>query len=352
MLRLEVKNYLINCFKAMRSVLLALAVGLMFMAVDVISSILSGEKILWSKTLSVPVIFSVACFLNVWLAICLFKGVLLCVQIRRGRAMKVNFLITFLVSFVGMISGLISARYLLAIYLGRIFSLNNMGGAFLIGTFITLMFLFYFYYKNSLEENLKLKALNAENELHVLKNQLRPHFLFNTLNGLSELIASDPATAGSMAQMLADLYREILENSKHKTIPISAEIALVEKYVQLEKKRYGGRLEFFLTLTADGNQYMPALLIQTLVENAIKHGISPSVKGGKIMVSVVPKNQGIQICVENTGSSYCAVGPGKGTGLANSQARLQLLYGERHGFKIEGGATTLATFWISGEKIV
>ncbi|MEK6624106.1 MAG: histidine kinase [Bdellovibrionota bacterium] len=349
-MRPKIIRYLINCLKSLRSVLLALAVGLAFAAVSLITKMSSGEKIEWTRILAGPLIYSLCVFLNIWLFFCIVHAIY---ELSYRRELKENFLVSFCISFPGMSVGLLMARYFHALYDGRTVTFSNMGGAFLFGTFITLMFLFYFHYKNSYEENIKLQALNAENELHVLKNQMQPHFLFNTLNGMSELIESDPQRASIMTQMLADLYREILKNSKEKTIKLVDEISLVEKYITLQQSRYGERLNYKVSLLQDQDElnqvYIPSLVVQTLVENAIKHGISPSIEGGIIEIRVAKQSGGYQVSVENTGGPIIEGRPG--TGIINTIARLHLLYGERHGFSLTGGVKTIATFWMTGGKI-
>ncbi|MBI2519399.1 MAG: histidine kinase [Bdellovibrio sp.] len=351
-MRPEITTYLIRCLKALRSVLPALAVGLAFAVVSLVGKISSGEKIVWIKIFSGPLIYSLCCFLSIWLIFCIVHAVY---EIINKRELRENFFLSFVISFIGMIVGLLLARYFQALYEGYPANFSNMGGAFLVGTFITLMFLFYFYYKSSAEENIKLQALNAENELHVLKNQMRPHFLFNTLNGLSELIESDPQRASIMTQMLADLYREILKNSKTKTVKLVDEISLVEKYIKLEQYRYGKRLDYKISLSQDPVElekiYIPSLVVQTLVENAIKHGISPAIEGGIIDISVVSNNGGHQVTVENTGAPVTESKGGTGIGITNTISRLHLLYGERHGFSLTSKNKTIATFWMTGEKI-
>ncbi len=344
----QVKDYLKRCFSSSRSVFAALAVALAFALVNIFGEMGRERDINFLQSMITPLIFAFAVFINVWTAHCFFHGVLLWIRLKFARTIHYGLGISFVVSFIGMSAGLILARYLSALYEHQPFSLENMGGAFLIGTFITLMFLFYYSYKNSREENLKLQALNAENELNVLKKQMQPHFLFNTLNGLSELIASDPEHASVMTQMLADLYREILQSSKSKTIRLSDEISLVEKYIKLEQCRFGQRLNYKISLCNE-EVYLPPLVIQTLAENALKHGISPSLDGGTVDINVSARSGGYQVTVKNTGGPLII---GKnGTGIANTIARLKLLYGERHGFSLTGGAETIATFWITGEKI-
>jgi LytS/YehU family sensor histidine kinase len=174
---------------------------------------------------------------------------------------------------------------------------------------------------------------------------MQPHFLFNSLNVLSELIYVDPDLACSVTQQLADLYREILTNSKQKFSNLGSEISILKKYIQIQKIRFGDRIRFKCDV---GSEYfdisVPSLILQTLVENAIKHGISPKQEGGDIELTVIPHADSVfsksgsmyEICVSNTGELFKDVKKkdSGGTGLQNTKNRLDLFYGHSHGFRI------------------
>src|SRR5690606_5494444 len=142
---------------------------------------------------------------------------------------------------------------------------------------------FYYAYREAQAENLTLQAANAEARYHALKHQLQPHFLFNSLNSLSELIDSDREAANRMTQRLADLYRGILSSAKRTTAPLSSELALVRDYLELEQVRFGERLQFRLSAPESAQRiHVPTLVLQTLVENGVKHGVAPAGRGGGI----------------------------------------------------------------------
>lgn len=183
---------------------------------------------------------------------------------------------------------------------------------------------------------LKSKVAQAEAQYSILESQMQPHFLFNSLNVLSELIYVDPDLANSMTQKMADLYREILNNSKSKFSTLESEISILKKYVEIQKIRFGDRIRFQVDVSpAFYNIQIPSLMLQTLVENAIKHGISPKKEGGEINLSVQKLGSRFQVCISNTGALYKGHQESKrSTGLQNTKHRLELTYGTKNGFQI------------------
>lgn len=219
---------------------------------------------------------------------------------------------------------------------------------------IATAFSLYFAYRRAKEESLALRAESAEARYHALEQQMRPHFLFNALNSLAELIESGQESAAGTAYKLSDLYRRILANSGLKTAPLSSELEIVTAYLELEHLRFGNRLKYEIHVPENSNEiFLPSLMLQTLVENAIKHGIAPSVEGGCISVNVVCEgSQGYQLSVVNTGAPLIQQTT-KGTGLANTRARLDLLYGAEHGFEVrtDDAGRTIATFHLTGRQV-
>ena len=144
------------------------------------------------------------------------------------------------------------------------------------------------------ETALKSKVAQAETQYKLLESQMQPHFLFNSLNVLSELIYVDRDMANSMIQKMADLYRDILNNSKTRFSTLESEISVLKKYIEIQKIRFTHRLQFHVDISpAFYNLKIPSLMLQTLVENAIKHGISPKKEGGEIFLGL--KKKGILV---------------------------------------------------------
>jgi len=199
-------------------------------------------------------------------------------------------------------------------------------------------------------------------ELGALRSQINPHFLFNALNGINSMLDIDTGQARAMLQDLSDLFREILECSRFTTIAVARETRIVERYLSLQKRRFGRRLEFSLELPAQNvaaTLHVPALMVQTLVENAVKHGVESKREGGMVHVSFAPGEgeTGGWVCtIHNTpkGESRSNVeGVGTGTGVSNTERRLRLLYGARGWFRLHVEATGEATasFWFSGDRV-
>lgn len=198
---------------------------------------------------------------------------------------------------------------------------------------------------------LKSKVAQAEAQYSLLESQMQPHFLFNSLNVLSELIYVDPDLANAMTQKMADLYREILNNSKTKFSTLESEISILKKYIEIQKIRFGDRIRFEVDVSpAFYNLQIPSLMLQTLVENAIKHGLSPKKEGGEIKLSVHKVGGLFEVCIANTGALYKGHQESKkSTGLTNTKNRLELTYGSKSDFKIYSDSEqTFVKFLITG----
>ena len=209
----------------------------------------------------------------------------------------------------------------------------------------------FYRFRQMKDMALKSKAAQAEAQYNLLESQMQPHFLFNSLNVLSELIYVDPDLANSMTQQMADLYREILNNSKSKFSTLESEISILRKYVEIQKIRFGNRIRFEVNVSpAFYNLQIPSLMLQTLVENAIKHGISPKQEGGEILLSVKKISNLFEVCISNTGALYKGHKESKrSTGLQNTRNRLELTYGNKNAFKIySDDKRTYVKFMITG----
>jgi LytS/YehU family sensor histidine kinase len=188
----------------------------------------------------------------------------------------------------------------------------------------------------------------------VLANQLKPHFLFNALNSLTELIDTDARRGAEMAQRLSELFRRIANSAEHATTPLATELAIVRDYLEIEKVRLGTRLAYEIEEPSwSGERHVPTLMVQTLVENAIKHGIAPSIDGGSLKVSFERRADGLCECsVVNTGILYSASAANEGLGLANTRHRLRQLYGEKGTLAIRAEKErTCATFCFTGAML-
>ena len=175
----------------------------------------------------------------------------------------------------------------------------------------------------------------AQAELSALKLQLHPHFLFNTLNAISELIYSDPKVADECILRLSEMLRFALESGKAQEVSLKEEVEFLEKYVEIQRTLMRERLTVRLNVdpeTLDAS--VPNMLLQPLVENAIKHGISPRPEGGRIDIRARRLDGKLYLAVTDNGLGMPEARDGAkdGVGLLNTRERLKHLYGEAHAF--------------------
>jgi two-component system LytT family sensor kinase len=201
-----------------------------------------------------------------------------------------------------------------------------------------------FYYRHYYNEYQKGKLLSAqletrlaETQLHLLKMQLHPHFLFNTLNAISTLVYKDPAAADRMISRLSDLLRFAVDSVRLEEIPLHREIELLETYLDIERTRFGNRLQVALDLDPRANGLkVPSLILQPLVENAIRHGVGLRARGGRVDVRTRLANRKVEIEIQDDGVGFSATrkyADREGVGLANTRARLHALYGSGYSFE-------------------
>ncbi len=175
---------------------------------------------------------------------------------------------------------------------------------------------------------LELQALAREAEVKALKAQIQPHFLFNSLNSISALTTVDPAKARDMSQRLAEFLRRTLKLASTQTIALSEEISLVEDFLAIEQVRFGSRLSFSKQIDEEASTCMvPPLLLQPLVENAIKHGIANLVEGGAISLEARHRGSRLVLIVTNPCDPDSNAKLSKGVGLENVRGRLSSVYG-------------------------
>lgn len=198
---------------------------------------------------------------------------------------------------------------------------------------IYFAFQFFERYRKEEIKNLKWEATKNEIELNKLKSQLNPHFIFNSMNSIRALVDEDPQKAKKSVTQLANILRNTLMMGRKKTVTFEEEFAIVQDYVELEKTRYEERLRFSSDIHPNSFQFqVPSLMIQSLIENGIKHGISKISTGGEIMLSTQVTDQNLIIKVENSGQINAQSKPETGFGIINTTQRLNLLYGKNATF--------------------
>jgi len=188
----------------------------------------------------------------------------------------------------------------------------------------------------------------AEARLKLLQAQIEPHFLFNTLANLHMLIASDPARAQKMLEHLNDYLRATLDAARRDTGTLGEEFALLRGYLEVLAIRMGPRLAFTLTLPEELSRFaLPPMLLQPLVENAVKHGLEPKIDGGRVAVSAERAGGKIVVRISDSGLGLGnSSTKGTGVGLAHVRARIAATYGAKGSVKIENrsdGVTATVT---------
>jgi two-component system, LytTR family, sensor kinase len=182
------------------------------------------------------------------------------------------------------------------------------------------------YYRRSRERD-QLEARLADTRLQLLGMQLQPHFLFNTLNTIAEMVHEDPDKADAMIGGLSDLLRRTLELGPSQEVTLDEELALVERYLDIQRARFGDRLRVHVHADAASRATsVPALLLQPLVENAIRHGLALRRDAGRIDIDARSGADTVSIVVVDDGSGDGAGGPER-RGLGNTRARLHAVYG-------------------------
>ena len=222
------------------------------------------------------------------------------------------------------------------------FFLLVLSGAFSISILFFIWNLIYFMYhfvtksqKQQLD-TLKLEALVKELELKTIKAHINPHFIFNSLNGIRALIDEDPNRARNAITELSNILRSSMQTDKLESVSLEKELNIVKDYLALENMRFEDRLRVEYEIDEDTlDQPVPPMMLQTLVENAIKHGISKQITGGKIKIVSDFKDSYHELAVQNTGKLVNGTAKGDGFGLSSTLNRLSLLYGEKARFSIK-----------------
>jgi signal transduction histidine kinase len=182
----------------------------------------------------------------------------------------------------------------------------------------------------------ELQRRLTQARLEALSAQLNPHFLFNALNSIAELVHRDAEAADRMLVGLGSLLRGSLDSGRRQEVPLAEEIALLECYIDIEKARLGERLQVDWRVEREALQALvPPLLLQPLVENAIRHGISGRVTPGRISVRARREQGHLVLEVQDSGAGTVSSTPGHGLGLGNTRARLECLYGTDHELSLE-----------------
>ena len=230
----------------------------------------------------------------------------------------------------------------------------------LVGIFFGCIGALIFFLSERVENEVKQrKFVESESErreieahLKLLQAQIEPHFLFNTLANVSSLIDGNPELAKTLLERLIDWLRIALARARSDRTTLGDELTMLENLLEIMTFRFGDRLKWRIEVNEDiRNQAFPPMLLQPLVENALRHGIEPKIGGGEIVVRASQEDDRLRIEVADTGNGLIDATGSEGTGLANIRARLTALFGEAGNLRLaendRGGVTATLTLPIA-----
>jgi two-component sensor histidine kinase len=221
---------------------------------------------------------------------------------------------------------------------------------------VTWVISYYQQLRERERRTLELEARLTQANLQTLKTQLQPHFLFNTLNAIASLVRRKPAAAEDMIGSLSEFLRMNLDATQQHEVPLRREIEFLDLYVEIQRTRFGERLQIRKAIDpAALDVAVPTLILQPLVENSVRHGIEPRETGGMILIRASRHESSLRLEVRDDGEGLKGgqlAAIREGVGLSNTKARLQELYGDAHRFQItpnaDGGLTvTVELPWLA-----
>ena len=218
-----------------------------------------------------------------------------------------------------------------------------------------LIYIVYHYVeknRNDQLDRLRLENTVKELELKTIKSHINPHFIFNSLNSIRALVDENPNRARRAITELSNILRSSMHAEKSETVTLERELDIVKDYLALEQMRFEERLKIEFEIDEDTlQQPVPPMMLQTLVENAIKHGISRQVKGGVVRVVACYNNNHMELLVQNTGQLSTPIN-GDGFGIKSTQDRLNLMYQGKAVFDIRNMGTAMVESKVSLPVIV
>lgn len=221
----------------------------------------------------------------------------------------------------------------LEIYLERVWGLSFY---YSIIFFLWYVLYFTFHYFNQYNKSIKYEASMVQIELNNLKSQLNPHFIFNALNSIRALVDENPLKSKQAINQLSNILRNSLASDKKGLTKFDEELKIVKDYLGLEHIRFEERLKTEFDIDPESNEFfVPPLMIQTLVENGIKHGISKLTAGGLIQMKTQVEKDRLRIRIRNSGRLVNGeMKNASGLGIRNTVQRLKLIYGDDASFRI------------------
>ncbi|TAF54429.1 MAG: sensor histidine kinase [Sphingobacteriia bacterium] len=227
--------------------------------------------------------------------------------------------------------------------IGTRFLINLVSDTPLLLVWLTFYYLWHYIQLGTKTEiqKIRLESLVKELELQTIKSHINPHFIFNALNSIRALVDENPQRARTAITELSNILRSSMQAEKQETVPLERELNIVKDYLALEQIRFEDRLQVNFEIDEDTlDQPIPPMMLQTLVENAIKHGIARQKEGGTVTVISDFTGDHHELIVRNSGCLQETALPDEGFGLSSTRNRLKLLYGYKGQFSIrnlEGG---------------
>jgi len=216
----------------------------------------------------------------------------------------------------------------------------NIGAVFFLWSVLYFAIHFFINYKQKEIEALKKETILKDLEINILKSQINPHFIFNALNSIRALISENPSQAQSTINQLSNILRTLFQLNSKTFISLEQELKTINDYLAIEEIRYEERLDIELDIHPETlSIQIPPMLILTLVENAIKHGIAKNINGGRLKIKTFVQNNNLCIQIYNPGNYSLQLPQNQNTkggyGLINTHQRLKLLYPQSASLTIE-----------------
>jgi hypothetical protein len=234
----------------------------------------------------------------------------------------------------------------------------GIAASFVTGIWLYIVVAGVAYANLAAQRTARIEALAARTQLDALRSQLHPHFLFNALHTVVQLIPVDPRAASRAAEQLAGILRTTLEEQRD-LIPLAAEWAFVERYLAIEGVRFGDRLEVSATIDANAHDaLLPSFVLQTLVENALRHGAAPRIEATRVSISATIRDARLVLVVsdDGVGANVDELPDSAGSGLRRLRERMRWLYGSRARLEFSstpgsGFAATLSVPQMSDDSV-
>ena len=249
---------------------------------------------------------------------------------------------SFIAMLIFSMMGLVPARAILRVWMGEPLKISVIS-TLLFGMFFTVIGQLRarldaakLALRTKERDEAEARRLAAEAQLASIESRVQPHFLFNTLNSIAALVHDDPTGAERMTTQLASLMRSSLDSTSRPLVPLEEELRVVAAYLDIERVRFGSRLQYIIDVEEDARAVqVPRLAVQTIVENSVKYAVSPRREGGSIAVRATAQNGRVEIAVEDDGPGFDPSAAAPGHGLALVRERLAMTLGSEAALHVD-----------------